>query len=839
MAASQRTGSGELATYREKRRFEVTPEPPGATVEPPGATVEPPDGRRFVIHEHHARRLHWDLRLEREGVLVSWAIPNGIPEDPKHNRKAIHVEDHPLDYIDFEGTIPAGSYGAGEVTVWDHGTYRLEKWRRDEVILVFEGERLRGRYALFQAGRDERDWMIHRMDPPADPGTEAMPEFVSPMLAKLSTLPTDEARWAFEVKWDGVRAIAHSEPGRLRLLSRNGNDVTAAYPELRPLNRALGSHRAILDGEIVACDADGRPSFQLLQPRMHLRGEAAVRRQAQSTPVTYMIFDLLWLDGHSLMALPYTERRARLAALELDAARWRVPESFAGSGAALLEATRERRLEGVIGKRLDSPYVPGRHSAWTKIKNWGRQETVIGGWTSGQGGRTGRIGALLLGVHDAGGQLRYVGRVGTGFDLRELDRLAGLLRPLERHESPFTGRQPPREAHFVTPELVCEVEFSEWTRAGTLRQPSYQGLREDKRAEDVVRERVEPVSSGDSPAGESPAGASTGDGRAVAPARGETPDARAWLAAGRRTRDGIAFELEGRTLKLTNPEKVLYPATGFTKADLVAYYAAVAPALLPHLRDRPLTLKRYPNGVDGAFFYEKRSPPHRPDWVRTAEIPSDRGRQAIPYTLCQDLPTLVWLANLADIELHPSLAPAHAITCPTMVAFDLDPGPPAGIVDCCAVALELLDLFRQLGLEAWAKTSGSKGLQVYVPLNRPETGYERTKPFAHAVAGLLEERRPERVVSQMSKAKRTGKVLIDWSQNDEHKTTVCVYSLRATERPRVSTPVRWDEVSECLERRDPERLSFGPDEVLSRIAESGDLFGKILTQQQDLPPLED
>ncbi|HET9093701.1 MAG TPA: DNA ligase D, partial [Solirubrobacteraceae bacterium] len=594
----------------------------------------------------------------------------------------------------------------------------------------------------------------------------------------------------------------------------------------------------------VACDADGRPSFQLLQPRMHLRGEGAVRRQAQSAPVTYMIFDLLWLDGHSLMTLAYTERRARLEALELESARWRVPESFVGSGSALLEATRERGLEGVIGKRLDSPYVPGRHSAWTKIKNWGRQEAVIGGWTSGQGGRSGRIGALLLGVHDADGRLRYVGRVGTGFDLRELDRLAGLLRPLERGETPFTGRQPPRNAHFVAPELVCEVEFSEWTNAGTLRQPSYQGLREDKAAQEVVRERIEPVSSGDSPAGESPADASAADPRAVAARAVAKPPAeagavRAWLAGGRRTRDGVAFELEGRALKLTNPDKVLYPATGFTKADLVAYYAAVAPALLPHLRDRPLTLKRYPNGVEDAFFYEKRSPPHRPDWIQTAQIPSDRGRREIPYTLCQDLPTLVWLANLADIELHPSLARAGAITRPTMVAFDLDPGPPAGIVDCCQVALELFHLFGQLGLAACAKTSGSKGLQVYVPLNRPDADYERTKPFAHAVAGLLEERHPERVVSQMSKAKRTGKVLIDWSQNDEHKTTVCVYSLRATERPRVSTPVSWDEVGDCLERRDPERLSFGPDDVLSRIAASGDLFGKILSLQQDLPPLEE
>jgi bifunctional non-homologous end joining protein LigD len=828
--ASSGPKSKKLASYEDKRRFDATPEPSGKGTTPAGT------GQRFVVHEHHARRLHWDLRLERDGVLASWAIPNGIPDDPKRNRKAIHVEDHPLDYIDFHGTIPKGNYGAGEVSVWDHGTYRTEKWRKDEVMVVFEGEHLRGRYVLFRAGREERDWMIHRMDPPVDADAEPMPDNVEPMLAKLSTLPADESQWAFEVKWDGVRVIAHSEPGRLRLLSRTGNDVTAGYPELRALNRALGSRRAILDGEIVAFGSDGKPSFQLLQTRMHVRGEAAVHHHSESTPVTYMLFDLLWLDGHSLMALPYSERRERLEALELDDVRWRVPESFVGHGSALLAATREQGLEGVIGKRLDSRYVSGRHGAWTKIKNWGRQEAVIGGWTTGKGGRTGRIGALLLGTYDAEGTLHYVGRVGTGFDTRELERLAGLLKPLARSTTPFSGRQPPKGSHFAEPELVCEVEFSEWTHAGTLRQPSYKGLRDDKHAGDVVRERVEPESSGDSPAGESPAGEAVVDPPAAA---GDRPDVQAWLAAGRKVRDGVEVGVGGRKLKLTNADKVLYPATGFTKADLVAYYAAVAPALLPHLHDRPLTLKRYPNGVDAAYFYEKRSPPHRPEWIETVQIAGDGGSKQIPFTLCQDLPTLVWLANLADIELHPSLALADDPARPTTVAFDLDPGAPAGIVECCEVALELRELFSQLKLEACAKTSGSKGLQVYVPLNGADASYAQTRPFAHAVAGLLEERHPQLVVSQMAKAKRTGKVFIDWSQNAEHKTTVCVYSLRATEQPRVSTPVSWDEVADCANQRRAELLSFGPEDVLTRIAKSGDRFEKILSLQQNLPALED
>jgi bifunctional non-homologous end joining protein LigD len=830
----------KLAGYKDKRQFEATPEPSG------NDGLQSQDGElRFVVHEHHARRLHWDLRLERDGVLASWAIPNGIPDDPERNRKAIHVEDHPLDYIDFHGTIPAGNYGAGEVSIWDHGTYRTEKWRKDEVIVVFEGEHLRGRYVLFRAGREERDWMIHRMDPPLDAGAEPMPDNVEPMLAKLSTLPADESQWAFEVKWDGVRAIAHSEPGRLRLLSRNGNDVTAGYPELRALNRALGSRRAILDGEIVACDSDGKPSFQLLQTRMHVRGETAVRRHAESTPVTYMLFDLLWLDGHSLVELPYSKRRAQLEALELDDARWRVPESFVGNGAALLAATREQGLEGVIGKRLDSRYVSGRHGAWTKVKNWGRQDAVIGGWTTGKGGRTGRIGALLLGMYDGEGTLHYVGRVGTGFDTRELERLAAILGPLARPTTPFAGRQPPKGSQFVEPELVCEVEFSEWTHTGTLRQPSYKGLRDDKPAKDVVRETVAVLPDG-GPAGPPSAGGSHSDeSTAAAPAvdppaaTDDRPDVQAWLAAGRKVRDGVEVEVGGRKLKLTNADKVLYPAVGFTKADMIAYYAAVAPALLPHLHDRPLTLKRYPGGVDAEYFYEKRSPPHRPDWIQTTQVAADRGKKEIPYTLCQDLPTLVWLANLADIELHPSLSLADDAARPTTVAFDLDPGAPAGIVECCEVALELRELFSRLGLEACVKTSGSKGLQVYVPLNRPDASYAQTKPFAHAVAGLLEERHPQLIVSQMAKAKRTGRVFIDWSQNDDHKTTICVYSLRATEQPRVSTPVSWEEVADCVQQQRAEMLSFGPDDVLSRIAKSGDLFGKILALQQKLPALED
>ena len=473
-----------LGEYRRKRRFETTPEPAGVT---PGASRP---GARFVVQEHHATRLHWDLRLERDGVLASWAVPNGLPDHPEQNRKAIHTEDHPLEYLDFHGTIPKGGYGAGEMTIWDQGTYTAEKWEAGKLIVVFDGERLRGRYSLFRAGRSEKDWMIHRMDPPEDPAAEPMPDMIEPMLAKLGDLPRDDSAWSFEVKWDGVRAIAHSEPGRLRLLARSGNEITEAYPELRPLNRALSHHRAILDGEVVAFDEAGRPSFEALQGRIHLRGEKAARRLASSQPVAYMIFDLLWLDGHSLCALPYTDRRKLLEQLELDGERWSVPASHRGDGAALLEATRAQGLEGVVCKRLDSRYEPGRRNgAWIKVKNQRRQEVVIGGWTQGKGRRDTTLGALQVGVMD-GGELRYAGRVGTGFTEAELARLGGLLAPLAVEESPFAGRQPPKGSHFVRPELVCEVVFTEWTKAGVLRHPAYKGLRDDKDPADVVREEA-------------------------------------------------------------------------------------------------------------------------------------------------------------------------------------------------------------------------------------------------------------------------------------------------------------------------------------------------------------
>ena len=476
-----RQGADLLGSYRKKRDFDRTPEPAGKR----RRTADGGKGR-FVVQEHHARALHWDLRLERDGVLVSWAVPKGIPPDPRRNHLAVHTEDHPLEYLDFEGEIPEDSYGAGQMTVWDHGTYEAEKFTDDEVIATFAGERVRGRYALFQT--DGKDWMIHRMDPPEDPDREPAPEHVPPMLATPSkTLPRDADAFGYEVKWDGVRSIGYVEGGRVRFESRKGDPITGRYPELRALGEALGATAVVLDGEIVAFK-DDRPSFEQLQRRMHVGSASTARRLAREVPVVYVIFDLLWLDGHSTMALDYEERRRLLEGLALDGPAWQTP-GYYRDGPALRDATGEAGLEGVLAKRLDSPYHPGvRSRAWLKVKNHRRQEFVIGGWLPGQGNREGTIGAVLLGYFDDDQRLRYAGRVGTGFTVAELDRLERRLAPLRRETSPFDPPPRVKDARFVEPRLVAEIRFTEWTRAGIVRHPAYLGLRDDKAPAEVVRE---------------------------------------------------------------------------------------------------------------------------------------------------------------------------------------------------------------------------------------------------------------------------------------------------------------------------------------------------------------
>jgi bifunctional non-homologous end joining protein LigD len=766
----------QLGEYRRKRDPARTPEPFSG-------------GRRgkapiFVVQRHDATRLHYDFRLERDGALASWAVPKGVPLEPGTQHLAVHVEDHPLDYAGFEGTIPKGNYGAGTVEIWDRGTYELVEEKRDGGLTVhLHGERLEGLWTLVPAklSGDPKNWLLVKKKEQA--GAAAVPARPAyrPMLATLGGDVPAGAGWLFEVKWDGYRAIATMRGGEVDLRSRNGNSLNDRFPTVvSALVRALRTPDCVLDGEVVAIGPDGRATF------------SAMQQGKQGTTYVYVAFDALEVEGEPLVGLPLTERRERLAQL-VDKRRGGVQLSDAfEDGNALYEAAKEQRFEGIIAKRGDSVYEPGRRSRnWLKIKTHGRQEFVIAGYTKGQGRRTGRFGSLVLAVSEGGG-LRYAGNVGTGFDDAEIEKLLALLRPLERATTPFDeAPKMPKvrkgDVVWVEPELVCEVEFVEWTHDGRLRAPSYQGLREDKRAEEVRRER-----------------------------------------------ETIAPELRrgSRVLKLSNLDKPFWPEEGITKGDLLAYYRDVAPVVVPHLRERPFTMKRYPDGAFGKFFFQKDAPKHMPDWIPTRRFEvsardSARTRKHVDFALVNDELALLWMVNMGCIDLNTWYSRVDKPDRPDFVLFDLDPSPDVGFAETIEVALLVKETLELLELESFPKTSGAEGIHVLVPIARRHS-FDETRRFSEIVAGAIARAHPRIATTEWSKAKRRG-VLIDSNQNGEGKTIASVYSVRPKPGAPVSTPLRWDEVSESL---DP--AAFTMDAVLDRVAREGDLYAPVLTTRQTL-----
>jgi bifunctional non-homologous end joining protein LigD len=756
-----------------RRQADESPEPFGR---PPRLA---PPAPVFVVQRHQARRLHYDLRLERDGVLASWAIPRGVPLEPGEQRLAVRVEDHPLAYAGFEGEIPEGTYGAGAVEIWDRGTYELLEEKPDGGLTVrLRGGRLQGTWALVPArlSGEVKNWLIvrRRDDEPAGERRR-----YAPMLASAAqTLPTGEG-WLFEPKWDGYRVLAYLHGGRATLRSRNGGDLTARFAAVAAeLPRAVRSPDAVLDGEVCALDERGRPSF------------SAMQRATPATPLVYEVFDLLELDGEPLVELPLRERRARLEALLAPSRTVQLSGVF-DDGAALLEAARAQGLEGVVAKRAGSRYQEGKRSRdWLKIKTHGRQEFVICGWTKGRGRRQGRLGSLVLGVR-RGGALVWVGNCGTGFRERDLDELVARLEPLRRETTPFAAEpRMPRvrkgDVVWVEPELVCEVEFAEWTRDGHLRAPSFKGLRDDKPARVVRRERpVEVVDDG---------------------------------------------------LRLTNLDKLFWPEDDpvgpITKGDLLEYYRAVAAVVLPHLRGRPFTMRRYPDGAYGKAFFQKDAPKHMPAWiprfrvqVATRERPPRR--RWIEAPLVNDERALLWMVNMGCIDLNTWCSRVDRPDRPDVVVFDLDPSADAGFAEVAHVALLLKDALDTLGLAAFPKTSSTRGIHVLVPVER-RYSYAQTREFCAIVAGALARTQPGLVTTEWSKAKRHG-VLVDANQNGEGKTIASVYSVRPRPGAPVSTPLRWEELDASL---DP--AAFTMPVVLERVRRHGDLFAGVLVTRQRL-----
>ena len=793
-----------LDAYRDKRSADRTSEPFGSRAPRPGL---------FVVQQHAARRLHYDFRLEWRGVLVSWAVPKGPSLDPKEKRLAVHVEDHPLDYADFEGVIPEGNYGAGAVILWDRGRWTPvedpdEGLAKGKLLFDLHGYKLRGRFTLVRTGGrakpDSRDWLlIKKPDAYAERGEGAsLPEesvlsgrtlaelregsdraarvgeqieaaatarrvelaAVQPMLAETIDAPFSDPGWVFEVKYDGYRILAAAGGGEAMLRTRNGGPVTDRFPEVARALAALPTPHLVVDGEIVAMDAEGRPRFQRLQQRARLGRATDIERATVENPVTFFVFDLLGFGDRDLRELPLAQRKAWLAALLPARGPVRYADHFEARGEDVYAAVAAQGLEGIVAKRADSPYRAGRSPAWKKLRILASDDFVVVGFTPGSGSRPG-FGSLDLGWY-AGGDLVYAGRVGTGFRDEELVELRGALDAIVRDTPACAGPLPrTRGQTWVEPRLVCEVRYAEVTADGHLRQPSFVRLRDDKPPEECLRpDRAEEAPAAPDPAPE--------------------PDPEPAAVAG------------PRVVPFTNLDKLFWPAEGYTKGDLIDYYRKISAWLLPYLADRPLVMTRYPDGIAGKSFYQKDAPEWVPAWVRRAQIWSEHAAREIDYFVCDDVESLLYVINMGTIPLHVWSSRVSDLQHPDWCILDLDPKD-APFAHVLKVARWIRDLCEELALPSFPKTSGASGLHVLLPLGRQLT-YDQSRSFAELLAREVVRALPEIATIVRRVGSRKGRVYVDYLQNRHGQLLVAPFSVRPLPKAPVSMPLHWREVNAKL-----------------------------------------
>jgi bifunctional non-homologous end joining protein LigD len=881
-----------LRAYRAKRSADRTPEPFGgeaATVSPEAAAgppVTPLVGpawarpRLFCVQKHAATRLHYDFRVELGGVLRSWAVPLGPSLNPADKRLAVEVEDHPVEYADFEGIIPEGNYGAGEVVVWDKGLWvpledPEETLPRGKLTFELRGYKLRGAWHLFRTkgkGRNtSKEWMlVKRHDgwasatrtlPPESiysgltleeirtgsrraaevraelerlgaPRQEVRASGVKLMLAETAEKAFTDPAWLFELKYDGFRVLAARETGETRLVYRRGRDATALYPDVARAVSALPFGDLVLDGEVVVLDEEGRPSFQRLQRRAQQHRTADIQRAALETPATYFAFDLLGFEGFDLRPLPLLERKRLVQRLLPRAGPVRYLDHVEEQGEAFFAEVSRLKLEGLMAKRADSPYRPGRSPHWLKLRTERVDDFVVVGFTEPQGGRTG-FGALHLAAFE-GGTLVYCGRAGSGFAEEQLVALRATLEA-ERRETPAcTGPLPTDRGHvWVEPRLVAEVRYLTWTDEGLLRQPVFVRPREDKRPEEcevpvIPRDFDETGPEGrpviprdfDETGPEGSAGIAD-------PSRAD-PSGRA-----RGDRGGLSSPLAEppveKKVPFTNLTKVFWPDEGYTKGDLVEYYRAISPWLLPYLEDRLLVLTRYPDGIKGKSFFQKDAPSFAPGWVRLERVWSESAEREIDYFVAGDVESLLYIVNLGTIPLHVWGSRVADLAHPDWCILDLDPKT-APFTHVVQVARAARDLAEEIGLPAYVKTSGSTGLHVLVPLGGLCT-FDQCKQLGELLARVVAGRLPDIATTIRLPNDRGGRVYIDFLQNGHGKLLAAPFTARPVPGALCSAPLLWDEVDETLELRRftirtlPERMSvFGRDPLAPVLTEKPDLL---------------